>query len=139
MSWAALSVSGVCRTSSMCWASGSKLRCIRSTPIETASTRLKFFECLARTGVKSPWNAMLCTHQDAKADAHGEAHALIVGVTDADREPDAGDAEFQVEHPEHPHAIVRDGVLVAHHFDAPEAEGFEQRFDDLIVRKRLVG
>ena len=55
------------------------------------------------------------------------------------READAGDAEFQVEHPEHPHAVVRDGVLVAHHFDAAEAEGFEKRFHDLKVRKRLMG
>src|ERR1035438_2297760 len=54
--------------------------------------------------------------------------------TISDREADAGDAEFQVEHPEHPHAIVRDGVLVAHHFDAADAEGFEKRFHDLRSR-----
>jgi hypothetical protein len=78
-------------------------------------------------------------HQHPVADAHGEPHAFVVGVPDADREPDAGDAEFKVQHPEHPHTVVRDGVLVANHFDAPEAEGFEKRLHDLIVRKRLMG
>ena len=77
--------------------------------------------------------------EHAIADAHREPHALIVGVPDADREPDARDAEFQVEHPEHPHTIVRDGVLVAHDFDAPESEGFEERPHDLIVGERLMG
>ena len=36
-------------------------------------------------------------------------------------------------------AIVRDGVLVTHHFDAPEAERFEKRFHNLVVRKWLMG
>ncbi len=38
---------------------GPKLRCIRSTPTETESTRFSDFECFARTGVKSPLNAIL--------------------------------------------------------------------------------
>src|SRR3972149_4626466 len=43
---------------STCFRMGSKLRCIRSTPTEIASTRENAFECFASTGVKSPLNAM---------------------------------------------------------------------------------
>jgi len=37
---------------------GSKFRWIRSTPIESRSTRLKRFVCFANSGVKSPLNAI---------------------------------------------------------------------------------
>lgn len=57
--FALMSVSSVARHASIYFRIGSKLRCMRSTPIEMESTRANDFECLAKTGVKSPLNVML--------------------------------------------------------------------------------
>ena len=97
------------------------------------------FRVLGEDGREVAMERHVVTDKHAIADAHGEAHTLVVGVPDADREADARDAEFQVQHPEHPHTVVRDGVFVAYHIDAPETEGFEKCFHDLMVRKRLMG
>src|SRR6266566_7069137 len=43
---------------STCFRIGSKFRCMPSTPTERMSTRLRCLVCLARTGVKSPLNAI---------------------------------------------------------------------------------
>jgi hypothetical protein len=77
--------------------------------------------------------------QHAAADAHGEPHALVIGVADADGEPDAGDAVFEVQDAEHPHSIAGNSVFVAHDFDVAEAEGFKQRFHNLVVGERPMG
>ena len=62
--------------------------------------------------------------EDAVADGQGQAHRLIVRVADTDREATTVKAGFEVEDAEHLHAILRDGVLVPHHADVPEAQGF---------------
>src|SRR6266705_6775180 len=54
MSFAASSESRLVRQASTCRRIGSKLRCMRSTPTERISTRLRCFVCLASTGVKRP-------------------------------------------------------------------------------------
>jgi len=41
------------RQCSVCRRMGSKLRCMRSTPIATLSCREEFFECFASTGVNA--------------------------------------------------------------------------------------
>jgi len=43
----------LCHTST-CFRIGSKVRCIRSTPIDSASSSEKCFECFARTGLNTP-------------------------------------------------------------------------------------
>src|SRR5579872_1237168 len=55
---AVTSVSSLLCQASTCFRIGSKLRCIRSTPTEMQSMSEKDLECFARTGVKSPANAI---------------------------------------------------------------------------------
>src|SRR5712691_6187319 len=57
-SFAVLSGRRVPFHASTCFLIGSKFRCMRSTPTERISTRLRCFVCLASTGVKSPLNAV---------------------------------------------------------------------------------
>ena len=47
------------RQLSTCCRIGSKFRCTRSTPVESVSSSEKYFECFAKTGLKSPLNARL--------------------------------------------------------------------------------
>src|SRR5204863_7670513 len=58
---------------------------------------------------------------------------------DAYRETATVQAGFKVEDAEHLHAVLRDGVLVTHHADVSEAQGFNQASDDLVVRHGPVG
>ena len=54
MTFAASSESWLARQASTCRRIGSKLRCMRSTPTERMSTRLRCLVCLASTGVNAP-------------------------------------------------------------------------------------
>jgi hypothetical protein len=54
------------RQLSTCRRNGSKFRCIRSTPIDSASSSEKRFECFARTGLKSPAKAIFRARERAK-------------------------------------------------------------------------
>jgi hypothetical protein len=44
-----------------------------------------------------------------------------VAVADADREPATGHAGIEVEHAEHLHSVLADGVLLGDHADVAEA------------------
>ena len=73
------------------------------------------------------------------AYGHGQAHGFVVGVPDADGKPATVHAGVEVEHAEHLHAVFGDGVFLLDHADVPEAEGFDQGFDDFVVRNWPVG
>src|SRR5690348_14560344 len=78
-------------------------------------------------------------HQDPIADSQGEAHGLIVGVPHSDGKAAAFKSGFEIEDAEHFHAVARNCVFLPHHGDLPEAQGFRQSPDNLIVRNWLVG
>src|SRR5208282_6215521 len=56
--FAVTSVNSLLCHASTCFRMGSKFRCIRSTPTEMQSMSENDLECFARTGVKSPANAI---------------------------------------------------------------------------------
>jgi len=64
---------------------------------------------------------------DEHSDAHygGEPHASVVAVADADRKPAAGHSSVEIDHAEHLHAVLADGVLLLHHAYVAEAQGFD--------------
>ena len=61
------------------------------------------------------------TDQHAVADREGQTHTLVVGISQADREPAAFESGFQIQDAEHPHAVGGDGVFVLEDVDLPEA------------------
>ncbi len=77
-------------------------------------------------------------YQHSVTDREGEAHGLVVGVSDADRESASVEGGFEVEDSEHLHAVACNRVFLPHHRDLSEAQRFDQRPDNLEVRKGLM-
>ncbi len=73
-----------------------------------------------------------------RSDGHGEAHGFVIGVADADGEPAAVHPGFEIQNAKHFHTVGRDGVLVPDNADVPEAQRFDERLDDLVMRYRPV-
>jgi hypothetical protein len=58
--------------------------------------------------------------QHPDANYGGEAHASVVAVADADRKPAARHAGVEVEHAEHLHTVLADGVFLGDYADVTE-------------------
>src|ERR1019366_8495317 len=78
--FAVTSVNSLFCHASTCFRIGSKLRCIRSTPTEMQSISENDFECLARTGVKSPAKAMFEHTKTQYPPGPRQTLALVVRV-----------------------------------------------------------
>jgi hypothetical protein len=76
----------------------------------------------------------ILTDEHPDAYYQGQTHALIVAVTDADREPAARHAGVEIEDPEHLHAVFGDGVLLLDNTNMPEPQSLDQGLDNFGVR-----
>ncbi|MBI1956567.1 MAG: hypothetical protein HYS38_09255 [Acidobacteria bacterium] len=65
--------------------------------------------------------------------SQGKPHGFIVAVPDPDREPAALDFRFEVQDPEHLHAVRGHCVFILHDADVAEAKSLNQRLNDLVM------
>ena len=77
-------------------------------------------------------------NEDAIAASEGQAHRLVVRISQADGEAAAVDFGFEVKDAEHFHAVGGDGVFVVDGADVAEAESFDESLYDLVMGYRMV-
>ena len=77
-------------------------------------------------------------NEDAIAASEGQAHRLVVRISQADGEAAAVDFGFEVKDAEHFHAVGGDGVFVVDGADVAEAESFDESLYDFVMRYRMV-
>src|SRR4026207_1168494 len=75
---------------------------------------------------------------DSKACGNGEPEGLVVTVANSDREAATFESSFQVQNSKHLHAITRHRVLVFEDTEVSEAERFDQRLNNSVVRNWLM-
>ena len=76
-------------------------------------------------------------HDDPVPHREGQAHGLVVGVSDADCKSAPVKGGFRVEDTEQLHAVAGNRVFFPHCRELPEAQSFDQGSDNLVVRYRL--
>lgn len=96
--------------------------------------RLKLLLCLAKTGVKSPLNAIFEQTKTRQACGQAETERFVVRVANADRETAAIHLGFKIENSKHLHAVIGSGIFFVHHGDVAKAQGFNQCLNNLVVR-----
>ena len=82
--------------------------------------------------------AQVRAHEHAIATRHLQAHALVMGVAQPDRETASFHLGCEVENPKGFHAIRRDCVLIVHDSDVAKPEGLDESLHNFVVWDRAV-
>src|SRR5260370_28371411 len=98
----------------------------------------EMFRVLGNDRPEVPVERHVVADEDSVAYGHREAHGLVVGIPDADREPASFESGFEVEDAEHLHPVLGDGVLVPGDRYVPEGKRLGKRVDDEVVSERVV-
>ncbi len=90
-------------------------------------------------GLEVSGERQVVADEHAVSGGHGQGERLVVAVPESEREPDTRVLNVDLEDPEEPSAVFREGVRISHDPDLPECQGLDERSHERRVRDHLVG